>query len=179
VAEKLYSQSEANRIFKHLSPKTLIFWVLSGLVEWSGEHEDRRGIHRQYSLENLWQLGLAEELMSLNLPVKTVKVWMAHVSRKLPFSIVNQVPDAWHSFTLIVNKVKPLPKEEYDFIDDSGNQSHIAYKVPGWHTSILAPTTEIGKMLAQEMFSISLLVVMVILQNVVDKVDRFIKRAGV
>ena len=82
MGEKLYSQSEVNRIFSHISPKTLIFWVLSGLVEWSREHEDRRGIHREYSLKNLWQLGLAEELMNLNIPVKFVERMMARVNNK-------------------------------------------------------------------------------------------------
>lgn len=167
MGEKLYSQSEVNRIFSHISPKTLIFWVLSGLVEWSREHEDRRGIHREYSLKNLWQLGLAEELMNLNIPVKFVERMMARVNNKF----LNKIPETWDKYTLILNKVTPGELEE---LDDSE-------KISYFHTVQLVKTEEIDNMWRPGMigfFGNSLLVIMVNLRNVVDKVNYLIKQEG-
>ena len=65
MKKQLFIQGEVNKILAHIPSRTTRFWVESGLVEWSGEHADRRGLHREYAIENLWQLGLVEELMAL------------------------------------------------------------------------------------------------------------------
>ncbi len=181
MIDRLFSQGEVNKIFEHIPSRTIRFWVESGLVEWSGEFEDRRGRHRQYSLENLWQLGLVEELMSYHLPVKNVKNWMEIVSKRIPSSFINYDPEVWHTHTFIINKIRPRPKEEYESIDDSGKKTIFHHKVPGFHGPVLLPTTELDKFYSQEALreiDDRILEVMIHLQIVVDKVDYYIKRGA-
>jgi DNA-binding transcriptional MerR regulator len=165
MKERLFTQGEVNKIFGHIPSRTIRFWVESGLVEWSGTHEDRRGVHREYSIKNLWQLGLAEELMSLNLAVKFAKILM---------QVVNyMMQELWLTHTLIVPKGKPRPKEEY---------AGIAPNQPGLHGAMVLPTETIGNLWTPEMEGMigdPILVVMVNLRKVIDKVDYFIKIAGV
>lgn len=171
MGERLFTQGEVNKIFEHIPSRTLRFWVESGLVEWAGEHEDRRGRHRQYSFDNLLQLGLVEELMSLNLTVKKVKSYM--------FIFHGKICQGWEEHTLILNKVKPRKKEEYDFIDGAGKRNIIAYKVPGFHAARVVPTKNIAEEFDQEFIDDSLLLIMVSLQNITEKVNLLIKQAGV
>jgi DNA-binding transcriptional MerR regulator len=178
MKKRLFTQGEVNKIFEHIPSRTTRFWGESGLVEWSGEHADRRGLHREYALENLWQLGLAEELMSLNLPVKHVERLMARVSGKL----LSKIPEAWNKYTLIINKINRMAKEEHEDLDVSGKKAIITEKIPGFHMVQLVKTAEIDNMWnpgMKKLFGDSLLVIMVNLQNIVDKVDYYIKKAGV
>jgi DNA-binding transcriptional MerR regulator len=171
MGERLYTQGEVNGIYEHIPSRTLRFWVESGLVEWADEHEDRRGRHRQYSFDNLLQLGLVEELMSLNLTVKTVKNFMLIFHGKRL--------QGWESYTLILNKVKPRKKEEYELVDEEGRTNYIAYKVPGWHSASVIPTESIITELDQAFISESILLIMVNLQNITEKVTYLINKAEI
>jgi DNA-binding transcriptional MerR regulator len=73
MTDKIYSQGELNKIFSHIPPRTIRFWVECGLVETVGQDSDRRGKHRKYDLPCLYQLGIVERLLSLNLPIEDVR----------------------------------------------------------------------------------------------------------
>jgi hypothetical protein len=64
----MYSQKEVNRVFGHIPVKTLRWWGQMGLYGWVSETSDGRGIHREYELSNLYQIGVVEQLASLNIP---------------------------------------------------------------------------------------------------------------
>ena len=57
-----FSQSEVNKIFSHIPPRTLLSLATTGVIEWIDEIQDGRGIHRIYSLANLYQIALATQL---------------------------------------------------------------------------------------------------------------------
>ena len=71
--KKLFTQGEVNRVFDHIPTSTLLFWAKNEVITWSGESRDGRGVHRLYSREDLYLLGLVEELTILNLPLITIK----------------------------------------------------------------------------------------------------------
>lgn len=57
-----FSQSEVNKIFSHIPPRTLLSLATAGVVEWVDEIQDGRGVHRIYSLANLYQIAVATQL---------------------------------------------------------------------------------------------------------------------
>lgn len=69
---KLFTQKEVNKIFSHIPSKTLRWWGMRDLYGWADQINDGRGIHRLYELGNLYQIGIAEELSSLNIPVEVI-----------------------------------------------------------------------------------------------------------
>jgi DNA-binding transcriptional MerR regulator len=71
--EKLFTQGEVNRIFKHIPSSTLLYWGKVKVISWSGESHDGRGLHRLYSREDLYTLGLVEELTALNFPLDIIR----------------------------------------------------------------------------------------------------------
>lgn len=72
----MYSQKEVNRIFGHVPVKTLRWWGQMGFYGWVSETSDGRGIHRQYELSNLYQIGIVEQLASLNISSLVIKLTM-------------------------------------------------------------------------------------------------------
>jgi hypothetical protein len=70
--EKLFTQKEVNKIFSHVPSKTLRWWGMRELYGWADQVNDGRGIHRLYELDNLYQIGIVEELSSLNIPVEFI-----------------------------------------------------------------------------------------------------------
>lgn len=98
MESRLYSQGEVYRIFKHISPSTILFWTRKGLMESVKESTDGRGKNRFFSLENLHQLAVVEELASLNFPLDIIediikaspKAMFAKMDRLL--AIEKQVP---------------------------------------------------------------------------------------
>lgn len=69
----MYTQRQVNKIFAHIPSKTLRWWGLQGLYGWVNETSDGRGIHREYELANLYQIGLVEHLADLNIPSGVIK----------------------------------------------------------------------------------------------------------
>jgi hypothetical protein len=69
---KLFTQKEVNKIFSHIPSKTLRWWGMRDLYGWADQVNDGRGIHRLYKLGNLYQIGIVEELSSLNIPVDVI-----------------------------------------------------------------------------------------------------------
>lgn len=72
ITKRLFSQKEVNKIFSHIPTKTLRWWAIRDLYGWANEVRDGRGIHREYALDHLYQIGIVEELSSLNIPVGTI-----------------------------------------------------------------------------------------------------------
>lgn len=70
--DKLFNQKEVNKIFHHIPAKTLRWWAIRGLYGWADQVNDGRGIHREYGIGHLYQIGIVEELSSLNIPVETI-----------------------------------------------------------------------------------------------------------
>jgi DNA-binding transcriptional MerR regulator len=68
-----FSQGELNRIFGHLPDRTVMTWIKEGLVPWTEETRDRRGRHRRYSREDLYCLGLVEELIGYGLSYVVIR----------------------------------------------------------------------------------------------------------
>lgn len=62
---KTFKQRDLKKIFPDIPGKTLIYWAREGLVEWASETNDARGIHREYSLWNLYQIAIVRELAEL------------------------------------------------------------------------------------------------------------------
>lgn len=71
-ATHLFTQKEVNKIFNHIPTKTLRWWGMRDLYGWADQLNDGRGIHRLYELGNLYQIGIVEELSSLNIPVEVI-----------------------------------------------------------------------------------------------------------
>ena len=174
--EKVYNQRDVNRIFGHVPIQTLRSWVEAGLVEWAGEHEDRRGKHRQYSFINLMQLGLVEELMALKIPVKIVKGIMLFFHGG---SFKNM-----EDLTLLLGKEKHIDlgkRKQRIFknkIDDKAGENSIKIiSLPGWHYIKLLRKEDIGKELDQNINDLILLV-MVNLKNIIETVKLHIMQAA-
>ena len=73
MPEKLFSQREVNNIFSHVPSRTLRWWALMKLYDISAKAHDGRGVHRQYHLENLYQIGIVEVLTSLNFQASQIE----------------------------------------------------------------------------------------------------------
>ncbi len=85
---KLFTQKEVNKIFSHIPRKTLRWWGMRDLYGWADQVNDGRGIHRLYELGNLYQIGVVEELSSLNIPVEIIN----KIMRKLFLSGLAMYP---------------------------------------------------------------------------------------
>lgn len=68
----LFTQKDVNKIFSHIPSKTLRWWGMRDLYGWADQVNDGRGIHRLYELGNLYQIGIVEELSSLNIPAEVI-----------------------------------------------------------------------------------------------------------
>lgn len=71
--ERLFTQGEVKKIFPHIPANTLLHWAREGLVPWTEERVDGRGVHRLYSLHNLFALAVAEKMLSWGVEPKVVR----------------------------------------------------------------------------------------------------------
>ncbi|MBU4357124.1 MAG: hypothetical protein KJ822_17560 [Proteobacteria bacterium] len=62
--ERLYTQGEVSKIFAHIPGNTLLYWARQDLVPCHDEKKDGRGVHRLYSIDNLYVLGVVEKLLA-------------------------------------------------------------------------------------------------------------------
>jgi hypothetical protein len=69
---KLYTKNEVNSVFPHIHSRTSRSWVEGGLVGWADEKMDGRGVHRLFSIGNLYQIAIVAELTAL-LPLETIR----------------------------------------------------------------------------------------------------------
>ena len=72
----IFSQGDLTKIFPDVSRKTFFVWAKDGLFEWIAEKSDARGVHKEYSLWNLYQIGIVRELAALNVPLLMIRIIM-------------------------------------------------------------------------------------------------------
>jgi hypothetical protein len=72
-ALRLYSQSELKKIFPDVHGNTLLSWAKEGLIEWEREIQDGRGIHRLYSVDNIYRLEVVKELLAMGVLPRIIK----------------------------------------------------------------------------------------------------------
>jgi hypothetical protein len=77
LESRVFNQREVNQIFNHVPIKTLRWWALQGLYGWQSETTDKRGISREYNIRNLYQIGIVENLSSLDIRLGIIKAIMA------------------------------------------------------------------------------------------------------
>ena len=75
--QEVFNQKEVNEYFSRISAKTLRHWGQMQLYGWTYEFKDKRGVHRQYELANLYQVALVEQLSDLNIPITVIREIMA------------------------------------------------------------------------------------------------------
>lgn len=78
---KTFDQRTVNKIFGHIHVNTLRFWALEGLYGWINEVEDKRGISREYDINNLYQIGVVENLSSLDVRMDVIKMIMQNLGK--------------------------------------------------------------------------------------------------
>lgn len=72
----IFSQGDIKKIFPDVSRKTFFVWAKDGLFEWVAERSDARGVRKEYSLWNLYQIGVVRELAALNVPLLMIRIIM-------------------------------------------------------------------------------------------------------
>jgi len=68
-----YKQKDIQKIFPDVPGKTLIYWARIGLIEWDSETRNARGVHREYSLWNLFQIAIVRELTDLGITYDLIR----------------------------------------------------------------------------------------------------------
>lgn len=68
-----FYQKDVNKVFSHIPPRTLLSLATSGVIEWIDERQDGRGVHRIYSLANLYQIAVATQLSLVGFSYDSVK----------------------------------------------------------------------------------------------------------
>jgi DNA-binding transcriptional MerR regulator len=84
LGNRVFNQRAVNQIFRHVPIKTLRWWALQGLYGWVNEIEDKRGISREYDINNLYQLGIVENLSSLDIRLDVIKRIMEELDSTPP-----------------------------------------------------------------------------------------------
>jgi hypothetical protein len=117
--KKLFTQKEINRIFSRIPPKTLRWWGTMDLYGHVAFAMDGRGTHRTYELGNLYQIGIVEELSSLNIPSRNISRVM---TKHFRYGMNMTVPIGENKFECPIvdvgkqmDKLLVLTKVLYDF----------------------------------------------------------------
>jgi hypothetical protein len=126
---KLFTQKEVNKIFGHIPSKTTRWWGMKGLYGWANETHDGRGVHREYDLGNLYQIGIVEELSELNIQTLHLQVFMNQhfhygMGMDLPTYLIPSqlMSDEWPSVNVVdqMNKVLAIAKHHAGFWQRGG-----------------------------------------------------------
>ncbi|MBU4356576.1 MAG: hypothetical protein KKD99_04505 [Proteobacteria bacterium] len=143
---QLFTQKEVNKIFNHIPVKTLRWWGMKGLYGWVNETSDGRGIHRGFELGNLYQIGIVEELSSLNIHTMDLQVFMnqhfhSGLGMGLPtYMIPSQLKsDEWPSVNVVdqMDKILALVKHHGGFWHRGGPDLKKTKLVTGWMSFLL------------------------------------------
>jgi hypothetical protein len=139
-----FTQKEVNKIFSHIPVKTIRWWGMKGLYGWVNETADGRGIHREFDLGNLYQIGIVEELSSLNIHTLNLQVFMNQhfhygLGMDLPtYMIPSQLmSDEWPSANVVdqMDKILALAKQHSGFwVRGSGEKERL---ITGWQSFLL------------------------------------------
>ena len=178
-----YSQGKVNRIFADVPKRTIHYWAQLGLLEWAGERQDRRGTHRHYTLENLWQIGLMEELALLGTHITGARNTMKWLSSKYTTEKSGRA-ELWETCSIVLWRnrpeiqAKPVSTHPATFIEpESIAHAGKPIEVPGWDGSLIVPNDSVGDRV-EEISVNSLVIVTINLRSIQVKVERFLERAG-
>lgn len=147
---KLFTQKEVNKIFSHIPSKTLRWWGMKGLYGWAKETPDGRGIHREYDLGNLYQIGIVEELSSLNIRTLEMQVFMNQhfhygLGMNAPTFLIPSalMRDEWPSANVAeqMDKILAIAKRHAGFWAEGGPDRKKGQLVIAW-MSFLLPREE-------------------------------------
>ena len=144
ITKNLFTQKEVNRIFSHVPVKTLRWWGMKGFYGWVNETADRRGIHREFDLGNLYQIGIVEELSSLNIHTLNLQVFMnQHFHSGLGMDLSTAwIPsqlmcDEWPSVNVVdqMDKILAIAKQHVGFWQRGNREKDRV--VTGWKSFLL------------------------------------------
>lgn len=169
---RIFNQGEVGRIYPDVSRKTLFAWGKDGLFEWIAEKSDARGVHKEYSLWNLYQIGIVRELAALNVPLMNIRIIM----------------DRYFKDHLYAPSLIEKPPEERQIIaseSDRMSKCLILYKENGqrtwkWNEIVrnfyLSDISSLGSIIEQNLHLSSFMVIN--LPAIVDEVHACIQKAG-
>jgi hypothetical protein len=143
-------------------------------VEWAEESHDRRGILRFYAMEHLWQIGLVEELSTINISVYSIKEIMRWVSSTFIEERDTRL-GYWKYCTFVLWRYRPGLRGNSDSIKKTGMFSSFN-RGRDWNSVLVS--SDIREDLIKAIFSDSLSIVMINLNSIVLKVEEFLKRAA-
>jgi DNA-binding transcriptional MerR regulator len=170
---RIFNQGDVGRINPDVSRKTLFAWAKWGLFEWVAQKSDARGIHREYSLWNLYQIGIVRELAGLNVPLEMIRIIMDRYFKDHIYegSVIEKPPEEQH-----------IKASESDRM----TKCLIIYKDKGQRTWIwqdlvrnyyLCDISSVGNIIEQNVHISSFMVIN--LPAIVDEVHACIKKAGI
>jgi hypothetical protein len=166
--DRLYTQGEINTIFEAIPNRTLFSWAQLGLVEWSEESKDRRGTHRRYTLENLWRIGLVEELMALNVGIPFARRVMGFLQNQ---NTEEHRLDLWKTCSMVLGQSRPGLHKEHLFAQVFPEEFR-------WQWGLIMANEEVGGFMREHLED-SLVVVTINLRSVMNKVEAYLKQAEV
>lgn len=88
MSEK-FKQKQINQVFAHIPRRTLLFWADWGLLGNFEVKTDRRGKLRIYTIENLYRLGLVEELTEYGFTLESIQSMLDHAWGPVPMNRKN------------------------------------------------------------------------------------------
>ncbi|MGA9753904.1 MAG: hypothetical protein WBV23_02040, partial [Desulfobaccales bacterium] len=138
-------------------------WGIMQLYGWIYEFTDGRGIHRQYELANLYQIGLVEQLSDLNISIPVIRETMAQnfcfgirMSEldKRPLANVSAQMDK----LLVIEKI-------FTWIDTSWmDDESMGFKTINWHPFLV----EKGEVTLREHAGITIVIKLATIKEFVD-----------
>jgi hypothetical protein len=149
-----FTQREVNKILQHIPAKTLRWWGTMNLYGWVSESKDGRGVSREYELANLYQIGIVQELSSLNIPVFMINfLVMGPNFRTAPISSykmrnergeITEI-DEWPLADVVaqMDKLLLISKNPCGFSSQPGKREIVAY---GWDSAVV-DRLEIGELI--------------------------------
>jgi len=150
-----YSQGQLNKVFGHIPDRTVMTWIKEGLVPWTEETKDRRGRHRRYSREDLYCLGLVEELIGYGLSYAVIR---EQIIDKLYKEQVRRAPfPVW------------LPHRTLTISKNINNLLIIYKKLGTWRAEPVSPID-----INREVIALASSVLIINLRDVVERVEQYI-----
>lgn len=170
--DRIFNQGEVGRINPDVSRKTLFVWGKYGLFEWTAERRDARGVQREYSLWNLYQIAIVRELAALNIPLENIRIIMDRYFKDHLYepSIIEKPPEECH-----------IRASE----SDKMSKCLILYKDKGqrswkWNELVrnfyLCDISSLGSIIKQNFYLSSFMIIN--LPAIADEVHTCIKKAG-
>ncbi len=163
----MYSQKKVNSIFGHIPVKTLRWWGQMGLYGWVSEISDGRGIHREYEMPNLYQIGIVEQLSSLNIPSLVIsmmimkKHFRSGMRMSAPVNMDHPERIDENEWPLVnvaeqMNKILVITKVLYGTVSQPGKRERPSY---GWGSFLIEGLEELLAVLSERRHAGTMIVI--------------------